>query len=307
MSSSSATTHPLSGGKERRAAIEMTLAALSFATMGCIAHGLRDSVTWPAVACARMAMTVIVALIILRVYRIPLLIRGTRALWSRSISGSLGLLCTFYCFTHLPITDTMTIFATSPIWVIVILTVMFDHKPHRGIWWHAALALAGVYIMQRPTFDSASFPLLVAVAGSLVVSVAKVSMSRCRDLHPLSVVAHYSSLGFLVSLSLTLILAEKIVLDAAMPPLLWLWVIPMGLAGTSGQIMVTSAYKRGNPAMVAVVGISQIAFAAAYDVLVWDYTFDVWKIVGIVVIATSIFLSVTANAGAKGAEAVSDA
>lgn len=219
------------------------------------------------------------------------MVRGTKALWWRSLSGSVGLLCTFYAVTHLPVTDTVTIFATGPLWITVILATVFRQRMPARTWFYALAALAGVYIMYRPTFDADSFPLAVALFGSWAAAAAMVSISFCAELSALSVVAHYSACASLVCLGICIFMPTGLVLDGGVDARWW-WLALMGAAGTLAQVLMTSAYGRGNTTVVALVGISQIAFAAIYDVLVWGHAFDLWEAVGVIIIAVSIASSI---------------
>lgn len=279
----------------------MVFASFSFATMSCIAHAYSATFSWPLVALARIGITWLLVCTLLFHYRLPFLIRGTRELWWRSLCGSMGLACTFYAVTHLPVTDQVTISATGPIWLTVILAVVFRQRMPRSTWAHAALALIGVYIMYRPTFDAASFPVLVALVGAVAGAGAMVSLSLCNAIPNLSVVAHFSSCSTVICLAICTFSPSALVLRPAVGSLSWLGLVPMGAAGMVGQVLITGAYGRGNPTMVALVGISGIAFAAIYDLLVWGYTFDGWKVVGVLLIATSIAMSILMNAGTKKA------
>ena len=284
------------GSANSRAAFESVLAAASFATMAALAHGFSGQLAWPIIAFSRVAVGLVLALFIMRVYRAPLLIRGTKALWCRTISGSMGLMATFYSLTHLPVTDTITIFAMSPIWITAILAIVFGERAHAGVWLHLALALGGVYVMQRPTFDAESFPILVAVFGSVIVAVVKVSLSRCADLHPLSVIVHHTAFTTLVALIACFVVTGALVLDPEMAASRWLWLIPIGVVGTFAAVMMTMAYAHGSTTMVALVGLSNIVFAGIYDVVFWNRSFDLWHIVGVTMIAASIVLNVTTSA-----------
>ncbi|MCH7958651.1 MAG: DMT family transporter [Candidatus Hydrogenedentes bacterium] len=279
-----------------RAAIESSIAAVSFATMAALAHGFHDQLAWPIVAFARVIVGLVLALVMMRIYRAPLVVRGTKALWSRTLSGAVGLMCTFYSLANLPVTDVITIFAMSPIWIAVILAIGFRERMSRGVWLYAALALAGVYVMQRPSFDTDSFPILIAVFGSVIVAVVKVSLSRCGDLHPLSVVTHHMGFTTLVTLLLCFMWTDTLVLDPDMAATRWLWLIPVGLIGTVAQLFMTMAYAHGNTTMVAMVGLSNIAVAAAYDVLIWGRVFDALHVLGVVMIAASIAMSLSTSA-----------
>ena len=281
------------GRENRRASLEMVAAAMAFATMACIAHGFRGQIAWSVVAFARIAVTMLMAFYLLRVTGAPLLIRGNRALWARSVFGSLGLLCTFYCLSRMPVTDTISIMATSTVWVTVILLVVFKERVAAHVWWHAALAVAGVLVMQRPTFSADSFPMFVAMAGSFIVAGAKVSLGRCGDLPSVSVVAHYATFASIAALVVCFVGVDAIVLSDDFSPAIWLWLLPMGLAGTIGQLLMTRAFGRGSTSTIALVGISQIAFSAAYDVAIWGHTFDTLELAGVAMIAAAIAMSVT--------------
>lgn len=279
------------GPQNGRAVTEMLAAAFFFATMSCIAHGFREQIAWPLAALARIGITFGLVLVLAGISGAPLVVRGTKALWWRSLSGSVGLLCTFYAVTHLPVTDTVTIFATGPLWITVILATVFRQRMPARTWFYALAALAGVYIMYRPTFDADSFPLAVALFGSWAAAAAMVSISFCAELSALSVVAHYSACASLVCLGICIFMPTGLVLDGGVDARWW-WLALMGAAGTLAQVLMTSAYGRGNTTVVALVGISQIAFAAIYDVLVWGHAFDLWEAVGVIIIAVSIASSI---------------
>ncbi len=237
---------------------------------------------------------------------IPMVWCGSRALWWRSIFGTAGLLCNFYALTRLPVTDVVTVLSTSPVWVAVILAAVFRRPMPPGVWLHAGLALAGVYVMHRPAFNAEAVPLLVALIGAVVVASVTISLSFCGQYHAYTVVAHYSTCATLVSLALCFLVRDPHVAQVNLSLGLWGWLLPMGLAGTGAQIMMTRAYARGATAMVALVSISQIPFAAAYDLAVWGHGFDAWKVAGVCMIAGAIALSMRANARAPRTPALAN-
>jgi drug/metabolite transporter (DMT)-like permease len=278
-----------------RAAGEMVLAAFGFATMSAIAHGFRGQVPWPAVAFARISVTMVIMLALVWWWRIPFRV-WDRQLWWRSVLGVGGLLCNFYALSRLPITEVVTILSTAPIWVTVILWLIFHQRVRWTVWVHALLAAGGVYIMNRPSFSSDAFPLLVACGAAVIIASAKVALARVGHLPPVGVVAHYSLFATAVCGVLTLTVPDGLVATDPVPAVLWWWILPMGLAGTAAQFLLTTAYGRGTTTMVALVGLSQIAFAAAYDFIIWGHTIDGWKAAGIGIIAVAITLSVTSRA-----------
>lgn len=240
-------------------------------------------------------MTMAVVWVMVWMAGAPMTLRGNRVLWCRTVMGTISLLCTFYSLAHLPVTDTVTIFAIGPVWIAIILAVGFRRPAPLSTWLLAGLAVAGIYVMERPQFDAALFPLVVAVFGSVTAAGAMVSLSFCRRLPALTVVAHYSTFAALTTLALSLVQPGSIIAGHGPEPVQWFWLIPLGLTGTLGQVFLTSAYGHGTPVLVALVGISQMLFAAGYDVLVWDRHFDGPQIAGMAAVAVAISFSIILN------------
>ncbi len=277
----------------RRAAIESFIAAVAFATMSTLVHGFGDKVAWPVVAFARISFTFVFAFISLRLTGAPLIIRGNRVLWTRSLVGTMGVFCTFYALTHMYVTDAVTIIATNPIWVMVILALVFNHRLPFIAVFDVILAIAGVWVMERPTFDSSTFPMFVALGAALISAIVKVSLSRLGGFPTVSVVTHHMGIATIATFCVSFFLVDRIVLVDDLAPMAWLILIPIGLLGTLAQLMMTSSFGRGNTLMVTIISLSNIGFAALYDVVFWDRTFDRWHALGAFMITTAIVLSVT--------------
>ena len=298
-------THP-APHQNRRAAVESFFSALAFATMSTMVHGLGEQIAWPVVAFVRTVITFGIVLVMLRVTGAPLIVRGTPVLWVRSLVGTLGIFSTFYALTHMYVTDAVTIISTNPIWVMLILAVGFNHRLPWVVIVDVFLAVAGVFVMLRPTFDADMIPMLAAVAAAFASAVVKVSLSRLGNLHTLSVVTHHTGVASFITLVVSFTLVERIVLVDHMSPAVWWLLIPAGILGTAAQLLMTSAYGRGNTMMITLVSLSNIAFAAVYDVIFWDRTFDLWHAVGALMIAAAIVLSVTRTARQNAPEIATD-
>lgn len=288
----------ISRSVNRRAALEMLAASFAFATMSCIVHGFHGLVPWPVVSFTRILATSILVNIWVFANGLPFAFPGPRALWWRSIAGTVGLVCNFYSLSRLPVTDVVTVLSTSPIWVALILAIVSRRRPSFGAWLHAVLAAAGVYVMYRPSFDADLIPLAILVFCAFIMAIAQVSLSFCGDINPYTVVSHYSTVAAAICLGLCFVFHDPDVSAVSTNAGVWVWLVPMGLLGTIGQVLLTMAYGKGAPAMVALIGISQIAFAAFYDLAIWGNQFDFWKWIGVAMIATAIAMSVVANARA---------
>ena len=289
-------TTPPPHSMHRCAALEMLFSAFSFSIMNLVVHALKDHLAWQVIPFMRFLPTMLIAIASARMHGVPLVFRGTKMLWARSFTGSVALLCTFYALTHMSITDTVTILQLSPLWVAVILAVFFREHTPRSTWFYIAMALCGVLIMQRPAFDGESFPFFVAMSGAMVIALAKVFLSRCHNIAPIAVVAHYTSCATLVSFFLAMTAGSHWVVHADFQPWMWLAVIPLGIGGTLGQLFMTHAYAHGNTNMVSLMGLSLIAYGAIYDYAFWGVVPDTLKVVGITIIIVAVALNVRMNA-----------
>lgn len=296
MSAVTSRSHAIPLIQNRRAAIEAFVAAFAFATMSTLVHAFGDRIAWPVVACARIAFTFVFAIATLRATGAPIIIRGNRVLWIRSLVGTVGVFCTFYALTHMYVTDAVTIIATNPIWVMVILAVVFNHRLPWVVLFDVVLAVAGVLVMERPGFDSETFPMLVALAAAMVSATVKVCLSRLGGLPAPSVVAHHTGIATMATLFASVFLVDRVVLDPNFPAAGWLLLLPIGFLGTVAQLSMTSSFGRGNTLMVTIVSLSNIAFAAAYDIIFWDRSFDRYHALGALMIATAIVISVRRTA-----------
>ena len=179
---------------------------------------------------------------------------------------------------------------------MVILAVVFNHRLPWVVIFDVILAIAGVLIMERPTFDAESLPMIAALLGALTSAIVRVSLSRLGGLPTISVVTHHSAVATIATLLACLLLVDNVVLAEGLHPAIWLLLIPVGLFGTIAQLFMTSSYGRGNTLMVTLTSLSSLAFAAVYDVLFWDRSFDRYHALGALMIAAAILLSVSRTA-----------
>ena len=282
-----------------RASFEMLGGVMGFAAMAAIAHGTGEYLAWPLVAFGRIVVTAVLAAFMLHASGLAFVFQGGRALWVRSLAGTTALSLNFFALTHLPITDAVVIFSTNVLWINALLALFFRRRVPPATWAYAALALAGVYVLHNPEFDARLLPLLLALGGAFFMAVAKLALAHCKPLGTLPVVVHYSTTASLATLAMCALQWDALVrAEAPLPGWLWLGLAGMGLAGTVGQVMMTTAYRRGHPTFVALVGISQIVFAAALDLLIWGNGFTERKLLGVAMITTAVVLSIVTSARA---------
>lgn len=270
---------------------QMALASLLFAMMGAAAHGARTAWPWSVMAFARCAVMAAAVVAIARVRGIPLVFPGGGwSLWARGTFGGAALLCTFYSLSRLPVADTVVIFALSPLWITLIAALLDGAFPSFRHMLLLGTALTGTAVMHRPGFHTPLFPVAVALLGSVLVAVAMISLSRTGGYHPLSVVVHFSLTAIVISGMAMMVhalpdMSGLVPPDRMAVPILSL--VAVGALGTGGQLFMTAAYQTGKPGPVALVGLSQMLWAALFDAALFQQPPDLpgWIGMGIIALA----------------------
>jgi drug/metabolite transporter (DMT)-like permease len=111
-----------------------------------------------------------------------------------------------------------------------------------------------------------------------------IGLHKVKHLDGRAIVAHFSAVAAIVS-GLTCVAIS----DHGFPPLpidgwTWLLLLLVGASATAGQIFMTRAYAGGQPARVAVVGLSQVVLGLVIDLLYWHRSFDGWTLLGMALI-----------------------
>jgi drug/metabolite transporter (DMT)-like permease len=279
---------------DTRAYVWMLLGAASFASMGAMAGLLRRDLGWPVIALGRAAVPLALFGLAAVVSGVRLRWRGPRALWVRSLAGSVSMLCMFYSLTRLPVSVVFTLANLYPLWVALLSWPLLGQAPGRGVWACAVVGVVGVVLVQRPFLAAGDHTCWAALAVSVLTAVVMVALHRLSEVDVRAVVFHFSLVSLGVCL-LALTLAGPAgggAVRSGPPTALTLLVLGgMGLAAASGQLFMTLAFASGPPARVSVVGLTQVRFAVLYDLLLWGRSFEPASIVGIaLVIAPTAWL-----------------
>jgi drug/metabolite transporter (DMT)-like permease len=283
-----ARTAPAHGEHPPRAYLFMLSSSLAFALMGALGHLAGERVDWRLVACARTLLAFVFSVAFALSTGVRLVLLRPAVLWVRSVSGSLSLLCYFYAVTHLPVSTATTLSNTVPVWVTLLAWPALGQRPAAADWLAVSVGVAGVALVQRPQLGGDATAAALALASAFGTAVAMMGLNRLGAVDARAVVAHYSGVSTAFALGFLLLTGGAALRpDAAgggAPTLALL--AGVGAAGTLGQLAMTRAYALGGAARVSVVGLTQIVFALAFDLLLWRRQFDPLTLAGILLIVT---------------------
>jgi drug/metabolite transporter (DMT)-like permease len=197
----------------------------------------------------------------------------------RSLVGVLSLGAWFYALAYLPLATAMTLNYMSSVWIAAFLIggALLAWNPKAGpagALRQGPLALtvvagfAGVVLMLRPTIaQDQMFAGLVGLLSGLVAAFAYMQVMALGRLgEPESRTVFYFAVGSAVAGGLGMAVT-------GVSPWDWrhaLWLLPVGLLASLGQLCMTRAYGKGATLVVANLQYSGIVFGALFSVLLFD-------------------------------------
>ncbi|HEX8889414.1 MAG TPA: DMT family transporter [Pyrinomonadaceae bacterium] len=277
--------HTLAAGySAAQAYLSMLWGALAFASMGALGHLAGERCSWQLVAVARTSLALIFSVLFALATGVRLVFFKPATLWIRSISGSIGILCSFYSLTHLPISTSLTLSNTVPIWVTLLAWPLLGYRPTKQIWLAIAAGIVGVVLIQRPYLKAGNLAGLAAIAHAICWAIGMIGLNRLKGVDPRAVVVHFAIVSTAVCLIYFLITGALISSDNLSDKALLAILVGVGIMGTIGQLGQTRAFALGHPSKVAVVGLTQIVFACFFDLILWRHSFDALTVCGILLV-----------------------
>ncbi len=258
----------------------MLLSGLAFAAMGSLAHGLRSQCDWQLIVLARAALQLVFAVLLALAAGAPLLVWRCRVLWVRSIAGSIAMVCMFFAYTRLPVSEVLTLVNLFPIWVALLSWPLLREPPSGPVWLAVASGVIGVLLIQQPHFAAGNFAALLAVASSVFTAIAMIALHRLADLDPRTIIVHFSAVALLCCIGSLVAFDWTGAVPSAWPAWPLLLLLGVGILALIGQLFLTKAYAAGDATRVSVVGLTQIVFAMLFDMLFFDHAFRMPTLLG---------------------------
>lgn len=179
--------------------------------------------------------------------------------------GTFGMVCNFGAATLLPLAEATTLGFTTPLFAVIIGALVLRETTGPWRWAAVVLGFAGVLVIAQPGHEFVS-PLGAAAGLGAGLMVAIISY-QIRDLGrteaPISTVFYFALFGSLIMAPfLPFVMTEH-------SPAQWAILIGIGLVGTFGQLLITSALRHGPVASVIVMDYSALIWALLFGWAVW--------------------------------------
>ncbi len=258
-------------------ALWMLLGAAFFATMGVCIKFASAHFNSAELVFYRGAIGILFLGAIARQQKVSLRTRYPGMHIWRAVIGTLSLSAWFYAIAHLPLATAMTLNYMSSLWVAAFLVggTLIHWQPQEGKspWSQGPLALtviagfAGVVMLLRPTMEQNQiFAGLIGLLSGFVAAFAYMQvMALGRVGEPETRTVFYFAVGTLLAGAIGMGFAGVSEWDWQFA----VWLIPVGVFASLGQLCMTRAYSQGATLVVANLQYSGIVFAALYSLFLF--------------------------------------
>jgi drug/metabolite transporter (DMT)-like permease len=237
-----------------------------FSAMSLLTSSLgRERCPWQTLVTARSIIACLIALFVALGRGVPLVAVGPKALWLRSIAGSMSMLTTFYALANLNASMVLTLTMTFPVWVAVLSWPMVGERPSRSVWIAIVVSLIGVTLVLLPhAFEPGKdttfrwLPALCAIAASVFTAIAMLGLNQLKAIKPLAVVVHFSAVATVFA-ALTFLFFDRVDGPSGFQTLGSTFrLIGIGVTAMIGQVFLTLAFSSGSATKVSVIGLTQV-------------------------------------------------
>ncbi len=202
--------------------------------------------------------------------------------FSRAFIGTASMVCGFYAAAHLPIADSTSIGFSAPLFITMIAALFMGETVRWRRWTATIVGFLGVLIMVQPGGEVLKAAALVAVGGTLLMSIAAMMVKRLSQHEPaVRVLATFAIFS-------TLIMVVPAILVWRWPsPTVWLYLAAIGLCATIGQYFWVRGYAIAQASAVAPFDYLRMPLSVLMGFLVFAELPTIWTLVGTLIIAGS--------------------
>ncbi len=200
-------------------------------------------------------------------------------LW-RAVIGTVSLGAWFYAIGKLPLATAMTLNYMSSVWIAAFLVggalLYGKAQPQNALFATVLAGFGGVVLVLRPAFEANQlWPGLIGMMSGMTAALAYLQVTALsRAGEPEARVVFYFAVASAVFGALGMALGAITGIGfTGFSAWNWqhaIWILPIGILASLGQLCMTRAYASGSTLLVANLQYSGIVFGAIFSVLIFD-------------------------------------
>ena len=257
------------------AALYLVAATFSFSAMSVVVKVAAPRYPAAELVLVRGLIGLPILWVVARIQRVSLAGRRRGLLAGRAAAGTAALFLFFTSLEHLPVAQAMLLNQSTPIFALPLAVLLLGERITVRQVLLVAAALAGVVLILRPQASTPSVPALLGLLSAMFAAAAYVQVRELAATErPVTIVFWFTAVSAVAGL--VFVLPSFVMPRAADLPAL----LGIGSFAMLGQMLMTTAYARGEVGRLAVLGSLGAVFGAVWDLLVWSHVPDGWTAVG---------------------------
>ncbi|MDF2826841.1 MAG: protein of unknown function transrane [Mycobacterium sp.] len=217
----------------------------------------------------------------------------------RAVAGTACWYALFFAIARIPLANATLLTYSAPLWMPLVAWLVTRQKVSTATWAGAVIGFVGVVLVLQPQGHSFNAGEVSAFAGAILLAVAMMSVRWLGATEPITrVLFYYFLLSTVLSVPIAVVDWEPIPSQALG------WLIGLGFAQLSSQILIVLAYRYASAEKVGPFIYSVIVFTAVLDWIVWGQVPSATTYLGMVLVIGGGLVAVRARRAPTAPEEV---
>jgi len=233
----------------------------------------------------RALISIFLCLYDLNKNKIPVLGNNRKLLFLRGLLGTVALCLYFYLLQVIPLATSVSLQYLSPIFTVIIASVLLKEKLKLNQWFYFLIAFVGVVLIRgfdlNVTYTHVFIGCLSAIGSGFAYNFVR--MLRVSE-NPMVVVFYFPLVTLPIVLPFTIYnWVTPIGWD-------WFWVLCIGIFTQLAQINMTYAYQNEKTYKVSIVNYLGLLIAIGVGYVFFGESLSLLSVTGMLLIVSSVFL-----------------
>jgi len=202
---------------------------------------------------------------------------------ARAVLSFSALVAFFYSVEHTSVTNANMLNMTYPVFIFLVAPLFHLEKIHKLSFIFLLIAMAGIYLVVFPDFSKINMGDIIGLLSGLIAAFAIITLSAAREYDSTILIVFYlMAIGTVCN---SIMVAPVFVMPkmAELPSL-----IASGVAGVTGQVLLTMGYKNVSAKAGSMVSSSRIVFASALGFFFFSEALSLRIVFGGIMIISAI-------------------
>jgi drug/metabolite transporter (DMT)-like permease len=277
----------------RRGIYLLILAEFCFAAATVFAKFVTNGSDIPAIEItfSRLIMGVILATLYMLKTRTSFIPKKIPLVVARALLSFSALITFFYSVEHSSVTNANMLNMTYPVFIFLVAPLFNLEKLHKLSLLFLAMAMAGIYFVVFPDFSHINKGDIIGLFSGIFGAFSIITLSIARE-HDSTVLIVFYLMAIGTVINVFMMVPVFVMPHFSDLPFL----IASGLAGVSGQVLLTMGYKHVSAKAGSMVSSSRIIFAATMGFFFFSEALSIRILAGgFLIIASIIGISALRN------------